>query len=136
MATAQRLILASGSSGRRELLEKAGYRFEVMPSGVEEHLGEGVTDPRKYVAEFAWHKAAAVAEKCRANCSRTRQSSGEAPPNPKSGDFGYENVIILAADSTVWFQNKIIGKPADEAEARQILGSLSGTQHELWSGVC
>ena len=53
-----------------------------------EDLGEAVTDPRRYVAELAWHKAAAVA--------------------PKVSD----NAIVLAADSTVWFQNKIIGKPA------------------------
>lgn len=112
MATLQRLILASGSSGRRELLSKAGYRFEVMPSGVDEPEGEDVTDPRRYVAELAWHKAAAVA---------TRVN---------------DPALVLAADSTVWHRGKIIGKPADEADARRILGGLSGTMHELWTGVC
>lgn len=120
MATQQRLILASGSSGRRYLLEQAGYQFEVIPSGVEEDLGEAVTDPRRYVAELAWHKAAAVALSLRST----------------TGGGAGRNAIILAADSTVWFQNKIIGKPADEADAYRILGGLSGTIHELWSGVC
>ncbi|HMO36872.1 MAG TPA: Maf family protein, partial [Gemmatales bacterium] len=44
--------------------------------------------------------------------------------------------LVLAADSTVWHQNRIIGKPVDEADARAILGSLAGTEHQLWSGVC
>jgi septum formation protein len=44
--------------------------------------------------------------------------------------------LILAADSTVWHQGEIIGKPIDEADARRILGSLAGTTHELWTGVC
>jgi septum formation protein len=112
MPTLQRLILASGSSGRRDLLTNAGYRFDVMPSGVDEPEGEDVSDPRRYVAELAWHKAAAVA--------------------PRVNDAA----LVLAADSTVWFQGKIIGKPADEADARRILGSLAGTVHELWTGVC
>jgi len=112
MATFQRLILASGSSGRRDLLAKAGYRFDVMPSGVDESEGEDVTDPRRYVAELAWHKAAAVASRVN------------------------DPALILAADSTVWFRGSIIGKPADEADARRILGGLAGTTHELWTGVC
>ena len=60
MATLHRLILASGSLGRRELLKQAGYQFEVLPSNIEEHDGQGVTDPRRYVAELAWQKAEAI----------------------------------------------------------------------------
>jgi septum formation protein len=112
MATRQRLILASGSSGRRDLLAKAGYRFDVMPSGVDEGEGHDVTDPRRFVAELAWRKAAAVA--ARVN----------------------DPALVLAADSTVWFNDRIIGKPKDEPDARRILGALSGTTHELWSAVC
>lgn len=46
------------------------------------------------------------------------------------------STLILAADSTVWHQKQIIGKPVDEADARRILSSLAGTTHELWTGVC
>lgn len=106
-----RLILASASLGRQQLLQKAGYSFAVMPSGVEEPTGKGVTDPRRFVQEVAWSKAAAVA-----------------------ADSGKESIII-AADSVVWHQGRIIGKPEDEADARSILGSLAGTTHELWTGV-
>lgn len=113
MATLHRLILASGSFGRRELLKHSGYSFDVLPSNIDEHDGTGVTDPRRYVAELAWQKAAAVSSTVQATDS-----------------------MILTADSTVWHQNQIIGKPVDETDARRILGSLAGTIHHLWTGVC
>lgn len=116
MATLYRLILASGSYGRRELLRYAGYPFEVIPSNIDEDDGQTVTNPRQYVAELAWQKAEAVAK--------------QLPSDTES------ETLILAADSTVWHQERIIGKPVDEADARRILGSLAGTTHELWTGVC
>jgi septum formation protein len=112
MADTLRLILASGSEGRRNLLTKAGYTFEVMPSGVDEPSFEGVTDPQAYVKQTATLKAAAVADRLKG-----------------------QPVVVLAADSIVWHQGKIIGKPVDEADARHILSSLCGTTHELWTGV-
>jgi septum formation protein len=112
MADALRLILASGSEGRRHLLTKAGYTFEVIPSGVDEPTFEGVTDPRAYVKQTAMLKAAAVAHRLKG-----------------------QPAVVLAADSIVWHQSGIIGKPADEADARRILSSLCGTTHELWTGV-
>jgi septum formation protein len=106
-----RLILASGSTGRRYLLERAGYRFEIMPAHIEEPSGAGFTDPRSLVEHIAWLKAAAVAP---------RVSEG----------------VVLAADTLGWIHGRPIGKPADEADARRILRTLSGTEHELWTGVC
>ena len=105
-----RLILASGSLGRRELLQQAGYNFEVMPSRVAEPTGQGVTDPRRFVHEVAWLKAAAVA------------------PQVAEG-------VVLAADSVAWAANQIIGKPDDEADARRILRLLGAAPHQLWTGV-
>ncbi len=105
-----RLILASGSPARRDLLTHGGYRFEVMPAAVDEPIGEGVTDPRDFVHQVAWLKAAAVAP---------RVSEG----------------VVLAADTVGWLNGRIIGKPTDEADARRILTSLGGTEHELWTGV-
>lgn len=130
MATPYRLILASGSLGRRELLKQAGYQFEVMPSNIEEHNGTGVTDPRRYVAELAWQKAAAVYSQL------TADSLQPAPHGLLRTQHSGLRTLILAADSTVWHQGQIIGKPLDEADARRILGSLAGTTHELWTGVC
>ena len=105
-----RLILASGSPARRELLTRAGMSFEVMPAAIDEPTGEGFTDPRTYVQTVTWSKAAAVA------------------PKVASG-------LVLAADTVGWLDGKVIGKPADEADARRILLTLSGRAHELWTGV-
>jgi septum formation protein len=112
-----RLILASGSPARRELLTRAGYEFEVVPANVEEPGSEGFTDARTYVQHVAWLKAAAVARRLAAE-----PSAGPA--------------VILAADTVGWLHGRAIGKPADEADARRILRLLAGAEHELWTGVC
>src|SRR5262249_34283348 len=91
---AMRLILASGSPARRELLEKVGYQFEVLPAAIDEPAGDGITDIRAYVHQVAWLKAAAVA------------------PRVAEG-------LVLAADTVGWLDGKVIGKPADEADARR-----------------
>lgn len=114
---AYRLILASGSQARRELLERAGIEFDVMPADIEEPTGEGFTDPRTFVEHVAWLKAAAIAP-------RTAAREGGA------------RTIVLAADTVGWLGGRAIGKPADRADARQILRTLSGTEHQLWTGVC
>ena len=105
-----RLILASASLGRRELLKQAGYDFDVQPSHVDEPTGAGVRDIRAFVQQVAWIKAAAVAKRV---------------------DAG----IVLAADSVGWIRGEVIGKPADRDDARRILRLLRGTDHELWTGV-
>ena len=105
-----RLILASASRGRRELLTQAGYTSEVTPSNVDEPTGEGVRDIRRFVQEVAWLKAAAVAQ-------RTPEG------------------IVLAADSVGWIGGQVIAKPADREDARRILRLLRGQEHELWTGV-
>jgi septum formation protein len=111
MAQRRRLILASGSPARRELLERAGYRFEIFPANIDEPTGEGASDPRAFVQDVAWRKAVAIAARVPAG-------------------------IILAADTVGWLDGRIIGKPSDETDARRILRTLGGTTHELWTGVC
>jgi septum formation protein len=105
-----RLILASGSPARRELLTRAGYRFEVLPANIEEPDSVDYANPRTMVQHIAWLKAAAIASRV---------------------DEG----IILAADTVGWLHGQAIGKPADEADARRIIRLLSGTEHELWTGT-
>jgi septum formation protein len=104
-----RLILASASLGRRVLLERTGYAFEVMPADVDEPE-TGFSDPRTMVQTVSWLKAAAVAPRV---------------------DRG----LVLAADTIAWINGHPILKPSDEADARRILGELSGKVHELWTGV-
>lgn len=104
-----RLILASGSPARRDLLQRAGHTFEVIPAAIDEPTGEGAADPRSFVHQVAWSKAAAVAPKI---------------------DQG----LVLAADTVGWIDGRVIGKPEDEADARRILTTLGGRRHELWTG--
>jgi septum formation protein len=106
-----RLTLASGSQGRRYLLDRAGYTFDVKPSNVPEPTEAVGDNIRDYVMHVAWTKAAAVG------------------PTVSDG-------VVLAADSVGWIDARVIGKPEDEADARRILRTLSGRVHELWTGVC
>jgi septum formation protein len=91
-----RLILASGSPARRELMERTGIPFTVQPAHIDEPTGAGFTDPRTYVHIVAWLKAAAVA---------TQVGAG----------------LVLAADTVGWLDGQVIGKPSVEADARRIL---------------
>jgi septum formation protein len=104
-----RLILASASPARRELLDRLRLPFEVLPAAVEEPE-EGFTDPRSQVQAIAWMKAAAVA------------------PRVDSG-------LVVAADTIGWVNDHPVLKPRDEADARSILRELGGREHELWTGV-
>jgi septum formation protein len=107
----RRLILASASRGRRQLLAAAGYTFHVHPADLDEPPDAPHGDCQRYVAELAWAKAHAVA------------------PH-------YDAAVILAADTVAWIDGRVIGKPADESDARHILRTLAGRTHQLWTGVC
>lgn len=111
------LVLASGSAARRELLGRAGLEFDVIPADIDEPTGEDFADPRAFVEHVAWRKAAAVAP-------RVVVRAGE----PRT--------IVLAADTVGWVAGRPIGKPKDRDDARRILRTLAGTEHELWTGVC
>ncbi len=104
-----RLILASASQGRRVLLERTGIPFEIMPADVDEPE-TGFADPRTMVQTVSWLKAAAVAPRI---------------------DQG----LVLAADTIGWINGHPVLKADDEADARRILRELSGSVHELWTGV-
>ena len=110
-----RLILASTSPRRRQLLAEAGYDFEVMAP--DEHVECGVcseSGPAGLVAELALRKAAAV----RSQISRK------------------ESVVIVAADTVAECDGFILGKPRDEADARAMLRQLRGRLHRVLTGLC
>lgn len=104
-----RLVLASGSPRRRELLASLGLSFDVEVAGVDETARPGEA-PRDYVLRVAREKAAAVA--------------GRLP-----------QALVLAADTTVALGAQILGKPADAAEAAQLLRQLSGRRHAVFTAV-
>ena len=108
----KRLILASGSPRRRELLEKFGLRFEVIPARGEEEPPCGMA-PGAYVEQLSRRKAAEVA-----------------------GRLGDEKAVLIAADTVVEQNGAILGKPADAEEAFRMLSALSGSTHRVWSGLC
>ena len=105
----KRIILASASPRRKELLEQVGLSFEIIPSTNEEICHE--TEPAQVVEALAEQKAESVA----------KNLSG--------------NYIVIGSDTVVAKDNKILGKPHDEAQAFEMLQSLQGTSHEVYSGV-
>lgn len=103
-----RLILASASPARRELLGRLGRPFEILPTSIEEPTG--FADPRHEVQAVSWLKARAAAARV-------------------------EHGLIVAADTIGWLDGSAILKPRDEADARRILRAMGGRDHELWTGV-
>jgi septum formation protein len=110
---AMRLILASQSPRRRELLRAAGYDFEVITPSEGAESGEPDGDPtRDFVARLAVQKASDVA---------LRLS---------------EPACVIACDTVADCDGVILGKPVDRADAERMLRMLSGRQHFVWSGLC
>ena len=109
-----RLILASRSPRRREILGWLGVEFEVVESDVEE-LREG-PDPESLVLENARLKALAGLD-----------ALGKDAP---------EDTVVLGVDTDVFVEGLMLGQPADRAEAEDRLRILSGREHEVLSGVC
>ncbi|MFP3941713.1 MAG: Maf family protein [Thermoanaerobaculia bacterium] len=107
MAERPTLVLASGSPRRRDLLAGLGLEFAVRPVDVDE---TPLPDepPRAYVERLAREKAAA------------RVEAGE---------------LVLAADTTVVLDGEILGKPEDEAGAREMLSRLAGREHTVFTGI-
>jgi septum formation protein len=111
-----RLILASASPRRRELLAQAGYAFTVKAADVDESLREGEAADA-YVRRLAEEKARAV-------FARHRAEDGAAAP-----------LIVLGADTSVVCDGEILGKPVDAKDAMRMLRMLSGRTHEVLTGV-
>ena len=108
-----RLILASASPRRRELLERLGLPFEVRPSGIEEPLAAEV--PASTLATtLARAKAADIADRLRA--------AGEA-------------ALVLGADTLVVLDGQPLGKPTSQGDARAMLRALRGRSHEVVTAV-
>ena len=104
------IILASASPRRKEILELADLKFDVMPSDAQEITTK--TAPNEVVMELASIKAKDIYKKSE------KQS------------------MIVGADTVVAYQGQILGKPTDEADAKRMLTMLSGQTHEVYTGVC
>ena len=113
------IILASGSPRRKEMFERMGLLFTVIKSEGEEIVKE--SDPKKVVAGLSEQKAKEVAN---------RYFEYEWALDSK-----YEKTIVIGADTVVAANQKILGKPANEADAVDMLMALSGKEHEVLTGV-
>ena len=106
-----RLILASRSPRRQELLRQAGFAFEVRPSRIEE-----VVRPGESAEDFA----------CRAAQEKALEVAAPSPPD----------TLVLGADTVVAVNGELLGKPRDAEDARRMLRLLSGGTHRVITGVC
>lgn len=105
----ERLILASSSSRRRELLASIGLQFDVIPSNVPEQREPNET-PEEYVARLSREKARAVAAR-------------------------HRHRWVLAADTTVVLGEQLLEKPLDPADAARMLAAIAGQTHIVYTGV-
>ncbi len=109
MRRLEKLILASGSPRRREILSSVGWPFEAITAGIDETQKPGET-PLDYVQRLAREKGEAVAAKL-------------------------ESGLVLGADTTVVVDEHLLGQPVDDDDARRMLSLLSGKWHEVLTGV-
>jgi len=105
------VILASGSPRRAALLRQAGLEFEIRKPSVEEsNLAPQADSPDRIARTLAEGKSQWVARQ-------------------------YDNGLIIGADTVVAYNGTILGKPADQADARRMLTLLSGKWHQVYTGV-
>lgn len=105
-----KIVLASGSPRRRELLQQIGIEAEIIPSHYQEVM-KG-TDPQETVTELSVGKAGEVASRCG------------------------EDAVVIGADTVVAVQGRILGKPGSHQEAEEMIRLLSGGTHQVYTGVC
>ncbi|MGE5587456.1 MAG: Maf family protein [Clostridia bacterium] len=104
-----RLVLASASPARAEVLRQIGLRFDVVPSGIVEDMVDS-GDPGESVAALALRKARHVARSQR-------------------------DALVVAADTVVVLDGEVLGKPADADDARNMLRRMAGRWHQVASGL-
>jgi nucleoside triphosphate pyrophosphatase len=105
----EKIILASGSPRRADILRSVGWPFEVVVAGIDERRNDSEA-PMDYVRRLSLAKASVVASKI-------------------------EEGLVLGADTTVAVNNHILEKPIDDEDARRMLKLLSGRWHEVLTGV-
>jgi len=104
----KKIVLASASPRRKELLEQIGLQFEVEPSDYDEEIASA-SESHEVAKKLSLGKARAAARK-------------------------HRNAIIIAADTFVVFGDRILGKPHSNAEAREMLRALNGQAHSVITG--
>lgn len=117
----RRIILASASPRRKELLEQIGLEFEICPAKSEEIITKTV--PQEVVMELSRQKAEEVAVMV-----TTYNEKHKEIVTPS-------DILIIGADTVVAYGGQILGKPKDEQDAKRMLSMLSGNTHSVYTGV-
>jgi septum formation protein len=112
----EKIILASASPRRREILDAVGIEYEVVRSDADESSVNPQCGATLYVQELALLKAGCAAKKL--------------------AEKGRKNMLIISADTVVVSDGKILGKPKDDEDAFNMLRALSGKTHEVMTGIC
>lgn len=121
-----RIILASASPRRKELLTQIGLSFEIITADVEEHAQS--SSPWEIVEELSATKAGAVLD-------MLISEAGKKTIAKESTECPGEDLLIIGADTIVACDGKILGKPADERDACAMLELLQGRVHQVYTGV-
>jgi septum formation protein len=119
-----RLVLASASPRRADLLRAAGYAFDTLAVDLDERVRPGEA-PSAYVERLARDKAAAALQRF---VERAQTCGG-----PERA--AVHDVVVLGADTTVVVDGEILGKPRDDRDAAAMLHKLSGRAHQVLTGV-
>lgn len=106
----KRMILASQSPRRFELLQTLGVDFNVMPSGADEVMPASTAQPERVALRLARQKASVISER-------------------------HREAVVLGADTIVVYRGRLLGKPATADEARSMLGLLRGRWHHVVTAV-
>jgi septum formation protein len=137
------LILASRSPRRRELLLEAGYIFEVIPPSDAAESDEPTDQrPEALVARLAQQKAADVVRRIEQGLEQGSIPRGvDSPEKVREAGAAARNTpvrhaLILGCDTVAECEGQVLGKPADESDARRMLQLLSGRRHRVLSGLC
>jgi septum formation protein len=121
-----RLVLASGSPRRAELLRAAGFDFDIVVADVDESIRIG-EPPAAYVRRLAAEKSAAA--------QNGTVKSAPRVPEVASRVIGPDERVFLGADTTVVVDGEILGKPTDDADAAAMIRRLSGKRHQVLTGI-
>jgi septum formation protein len=121
-----RLVLASASPRRADLLRAAGYEFEIVKAEVDESVRAGER-PEIYVRRLAAEKSAAA--------SRLIPAAGRTAGLSSGRPHEFPQPIVLGADTVVVVDDEILGKPRDDEQSGAMLRLLSGRRHMVVTGV-
>ena len=132
-----RLVLASASPRRRELLSQIGLEFTVMPSTKEENAK--TTEAGALVQELSRQKAVDIWEQLSGgqgqNPDADQEQIAEETQEPNFNGKRQPELLVIGADTVVCCEGKILGKPHDREAAVEMLTALQGRSHEVYTGV-